>query len=310
MKEISLFMSRSYGPGRYDPRYEEGGQDYPIGFVRWTEKRNMEAFLDLLSSEALHIEPLLAHRFPVEEGETAYKALHAGAYTGIIDYRAPTNFRISERESVSSRSAQPVAADKLRIGCVGAGGFARSVIFPYFRSSAEIILESVASNSGATAESVKTGFGFRVAESPSALLCNPNVDAVFILTRHDSHAAYAKSALEQGKAVFVEKPLAVDREQLEMVRRAYAKRLAENRSPFLMVGFNRRFSPVTESYAGACPVQRWVHPSYQLDSRPGKWRPDRRRVVSFCRLGASGRALSNADNHCRGSARRRTVQPG
>jgi predicted dehydrogenase len=241
-----LFMSRSYGPGRYDPRYEEGGQDYPIGFVRWTEKRNMEAFLDLLSSEALHIEPLLTHRFPVEEGETAYKALHAGAYTGIIDYRAPTNFRISERESVSSRSAQPLAADKLRIGCVGAGGFARSVIFPYFRSSAEIILESVASNSGATAESVKTGFGFRVAESPSALLCNPNVDAVFILTRHDSHAAYAKSALEQGKAVFVEKPLAVDREQLEMVRRAYAKRLAENRSPFLMVGFNRRFSPVTE----------------------------------------------------------------
>jgi hypothetical protein len=85
-KEISLAMSRSYGPGRYDPRYEEGGQDYPIGFVRWTEKRNMEAFLDLLSSGALQVEPLLAHHFPVEEGEKAYAAVEAGAYTGIIDY--------------------------------------------------------------------------------------------------------------------------------------------------------------------------------------------------------------------------------
>jgi predicted dehydrogenase/threonine dehydrogenase-like Zn-dependent dehydrogenase len=246
MKEISLFMSRSYGPGRYDPRYEEDGQDYPIGFVRWTEKRNMEAFLDLLSSEALHIQPLLAHRFPVEEGGAAYKALQAGAYTGIIDYGAPTNFRAPEKARVSSRSASPVAAGKLRVGCVGAGGFARSVIFPYLRSSAGLILESVASSSGATAESVRIGFGFNIAESPSALLCNPNVDAAFILTRHDSHAAYAKSALDQGKAVFVEKPLAVNREQLETVRTAYTKRLAENGSPFLMVGFNRRFSPVTE----------------------------------------------------------------
>lgn len=242
-KEISLSMSRSYGPGRYDARYEEGGQDYPIGFVRWTEKRNMEAFLDLLSAGALQIEPLLAHRFAVEEGSKAYAAVEAGAYTGIIDYHAPGDGLLA---ALPARAPQPRPIDKLRAGCIGAGGFARGIIFPLLRSSAGLVLESVATGTGAAAASARTGFGFAIAESPSSLLDNPNVDAVFILTRHDSHCAYVKSALERGKRVFVEKPLAVNGEQLEMVRGAYAKVLAENQSPFLMVGFNRRFSPLTE----------------------------------------------------------------
>jgi polar amino acid transport system substrate-binding protein len=246
MKEISLSMSRSYGPGRYDPQYEERGQDYPVGFVRWTEKRNMEAFLDLLAAGALHVDPLLAHRYPVEEGGNAYAGLQTSSYTSLIDYHSPVDFQIPDKRNVAPLSPQPRPAGKLRVGCVGAGGFARSVIFPHLRSSAGLILESVATSSGAAAESARKGFGFRIAQSPSELLSSRNVDAAFILTRHDSHAAYVKSALEQGKAVFVEKPLAVDREQLEMVRSAYAKALAENRSPFLMVGFNRRFSPFTE----------------------------------------------------------------
>jgi predicted dehydrogenase/threonine dehydrogenase-like Zn-dependent dehydrogenase len=247
LKEISLSMSRSYGPGRYDPQYEERGQDYPIGFVRWTEKRNMEAFLDLLAAGALQVEPLLAHRYPVEEGGKAYAGLQPSIYTGLIDYHAPLDFQIPDQRNVAPRSVQPRPAGKLRVGCVGAGGFARSVIFPHLRSSAGLILESVATSSGAAAESARKGFGFRIAESPSELLSNRNVDAAFILTRHDSHAAYVKSGLDQGKPVFVEKPLAVDREQLEMVRAAYARALAESRSPFLMVGFNRRFSPFTET---------------------------------------------------------------
>jgi predicted dehydrogenase/threonine dehydrogenase-like Zn-dependent dehydrogenase len=246
MKEVSLSMSRSYGPGRYDPQYEERGQDYPVGFVRWTEKRNMEAFLDLLAAGALHVEPLLAHRYPVEEGGNAYAGLQTSSYTSLIDYHSPVDFQIPDKRDVAPLSPQPRPAGKLRVGCVGAGGFARSVIFPHLRASAGLILESVATSSGAAAESARKGFGFRIAQSPSELLSSCNVDAAFILTRHDSHAAYVKSALEQGKAVFVEKPLAVDREQLEMVRSAYAKALAENRSPFLMVGFNRRFSPFTE----------------------------------------------------------------
>jgi predicted dehydrogenase/threonine dehydrogenase-like Zn-dependent dehydrogenase len=245
-KEISLSMSRSYGPGRYDPGYEEGGHDYPIGFVRWTEKRNMEAFLDLLSAGALQLKPLLAHRFAVEQGVKAYAAVQAGAYTGIIDYHAPGDGRPVATPSLPTHTPQPRTNDRLRVGCIGAGAFARGVIFPHLRSSAGLILESVASSTGAAATSARTGFGFTIAESPSQLLDNPNLDLVFILTRHDSHAAYVKSALDRGKNVFVEKPLAVNREQLEMVRTAYAKGLAENRSPFLMVGFNRRFSPLTE----------------------------------------------------------------
>ncbi len=245
-KEISLTMSRSYGPGRYDPRYEEGGQDYPIGFVRWTEKRNMEAFLDLLSSGELHLEPLLAHRFPVEEGEKAYALVEAGAYTGIIDYHATGERRSEVKPSSPALAVQSRPNDKLRVGCIGAGGFARAIIFPHLRSTAGLTLESVATSTGAAAASARTGFGFTLAESPSELLANPNLDAVFILTRHNSHAAYVESALERGKRVFVEKPLAINREQLETLQTAYARALAENRSPFLMVGFNRRFSPLTE----------------------------------------------------------------
>jgi predicted dehydrogenase/NADPH:quinone reductase-like Zn-dependent oxidoreductase len=243
-KEISLAMSRSYGPGRYDPRYEEGGQDYPIGFVRWTEKRNMEAFLDLLSTGALQLKPLLAHHFPVEDGGKAYAAVETGAYTGIIDYHAPADARPPVKPSL--HAVQPERKDKLRVGCIGAGGFARGIIFPHLRSSATVMLESVASSTGAAAASARTGFGFTLAESPSELLANPNLDAVFVLTRHNSHAAYVERALERGICVFVEKPLAINREQLEMVQAVYAKALAEKRSPFLMVGFNRRFSPFTE----------------------------------------------------------------
>ncbi len=246
-KEISLAMSRSYGPGRYDSSYEEGGQDYPIGFVRWTEKRNMEAFLDLLSSGSVQIEPLLAHQYPVDEGEKAYAAVEAGNYTGIIDYHAPGTVRLSAKPaSIPERAARPQPRGKLRVGCIGAGGFARGIIFPHLRSSPEVILESIATRTGAAAESARAGFSFLKAESPSELLSNPDLAAIFIMTRHDSHAAYVSGALEQGKRVFVEKPLATNRDQLERVRTAYAKCVASNAPAFLMVGFNRRFSPLTE----------------------------------------------------------------
>jgi predicted dehydrogenase/NADPH:quinone reductase-like Zn-dependent oxidoreductase len=244
-KEISVAMSRSYGPGRYDSRYEEAGQDYPIGYVRWTEKRNMEAFLDLLASGALHLETLLERRFSLEEGAKAYAAVEAGAYTAIIDHHAPRDFRAVSPAPAKERAVQPRVSDRVRIGCIGAGAFARRVILPHLRGLAEVALESVATSTGAVAASARTGFGFLVAESPSELMANPNVDAVFILTRHDSHAEYVSAALERGKPVFVEKPLAVNREQLEKVRAAYSQCLAENRSPFLMVGFNRRFAPFT-----------------------------------------------------------------
>ncbi len=245
-KEISLTMSRSYGPGRYDPDYEEGGHDYPIGYVRWTEKRNMEAFLDLLSSGAIEIKPLLAHMYAVEDGATAYAAVEGGAYTGIIDYHAPADGEFTEKRPPRVAALHQRTPGTLRVGCIGAGGFARGVIFPHLRSSKGIKLQSVASSTGAAAVSARSGFGFEAAEAPSELIANPSVDGVFILTRHDSHAEYVRAAMDIGKLVFVEKPLAVDRAQLETIRTAYATALAEGRSPFLMVGFNRRFSPLTE----------------------------------------------------------------
>lgn len=177
----------------------------------------------------------------MEEGGKAYAAVEAGAYTGIIDYQSTRDVRPS-----AGPSLQPRPKDTLRVGCIGTGGFARGIILPHLRSAAGLVLQSVASSTGAAAESARTGFGFTMAESPSELVANPNVDAVFILTRHNSHATFVTSALERGKSVFVEKPLAINREQLEMVRAAYAERLAGNGSPFVMVGFNRRFSPLTE----------------------------------------------------------------
>jgi polar amino acid transport system substrate-binding protein len=189
---------------------------------------------------------LLAQQFPVEDGGKAYAAVEAGAYTGIIDYHAPGDGKPIAKPSLPSHVSQPRPAEKLRVGCIGAGGFARGIIFPHLRSAAGIQLESVATSTGAAAASARSGFGFALAESPSELLDNPNLDAIFILTRHNSHAAYVKSALDRGKPVFVEKPLAIHREQLEMVRTAYGTALAEGRSPFVMVGFNRRFSPLTE----------------------------------------------------------------
>lgn len=245
MKELSLLMSRSYGPGRYDPQYEEGGCDYPIGYVRWTEKRNMEAFLDLISCGSLNVEPLLANRYPVEEGGKAYVDLKTGIYTGIIDYHASANVISTSVLLNAPRAAQPRPLDKVRIGCLGAGGFARGVIFPHLRALKQVVFESVATNSGVAAESARKGFGFRVAETPSELLSNSDVDAAFIITRHDSHAAYVCSALEQGKAVFVEKPLAVSQEQLERVKAVYTGLMEQGKTPFLMVGFNRRFAPLT-----------------------------------------------------------------
>ena len=252
-KEISLTMSRSYGPGRYDPDYEEGGHDYPIGYVRWTEKRNMEAFLDLLSSGAIEIKPLLAHMYAVEDGATAYAAVEGGAYTGIIDYHAPADGEFTEKRPPRVAAPHQRTPGTLRVGCIGAGGFARGVIFPHLRSSKGIKLQSVASSTGAAAVSARSGFGFEAAEAPSELIANPSVDGVFILTRHDSHAEYVRAAIDIGKAVFVEKPLAVNRAQLETIRTAYATALAEGRSPFLMVGFNRRFSPLTEKLRLSSP---------------------------------------------------------
>jgi polar amino acid transport system substrate-binding protein len=271
IKELSLLMSRSYGPGRYDIQYEEAGRDYPIGYVRWTEQRNMEAFLDLLATRAIDLSPLLEHTYAVEEGERAYDDIrHKGAYTVIISYGVacdtvgPTLAVVAPRQRVIG---------EIRVGMIGAGAFARSVLVPNIRSCPGVSLEAVSSLSSVGAESARRVCGFRQATTSAGLLGSIDVDAVFIASHHDSHAGYVAQALANQKMVFAEKPLATTIEQLDSVRSAYR---AAN-SPFLMVGFNRRFAPATEKIreyfagrgepmivhvrvnAGFIPRDHWVH---------------------------------------------------
>src|SRR5467141_4236848 len=243
-KELSLALSRSYGPGRYDPQYEEGGIDYPIGYVRWTERRNMEAFLDLQAAGQIDVTPLLEHRYAIGDGAKAYADLKNGRYTSILEYNGAS--AVPQKSMPAVVAARPRIGDEVRVGCIGAGSFASTVIFPNLQSIKGVRLQSVGTTSGAGAASAQRAFKFQTAEQPSDLLNNPNVDAEFVETRHDNHALQTAQALQAGKPVFVEKPLATKREQLEQLQNVFAEQSQAGRAPFVMVGFNRRFAPMTE----------------------------------------------------------------
>lgn len=273
MKELSLLMSRSYGPGRYDPSYEEDGRDYPIGYIRWTEERNMEAFIDLLAARAIDIGPILDPTYPVSQGSRAYDDIRKkGVYTAIIDYE--TYETCSEPAvAVPARGPSPRVEGELRIGLIGVGAFARSVLVPNIKRCSGVVLESVASLSGVGAESARKVCGFKRAQSVANLLFSDELDGVFIASHHDSHAKYVAEGLARGKKIFVEKPLATTPEELDIVRSAHAT----SASPFLMVGFNRRFAPATDKIrehfkgrcepmvvherinAGVIPLDHWIH---------------------------------------------------
>jgi predicted dehydrogenase/threonine dehydrogenase-like Zn-dependent dehydrogenase len=244
MKELSLVLSRSYGPGRYDSEYEEDGRDYPVGHVRWTEKRNMEAFLDLLASGAIQVLPFLERRCPVEQGSAAYDELkNTGAYTVLLEYASRALISMPVASAAASRASR---SGELRVSCIGAGSFARSVVFPALRKTHGVALHSVATASGVASESARRLFGFARAVPTADLLQDKDVDAVFVLSRHDSHARYVVAALASHKPVLVEKPLAINREQLEQIRCAYQAEREKGLIPFLMVGYNRRFAPFTK----------------------------------------------------------------
>src|SRR6476469_4652078 len=246
-KELSLVLSRSYGPGRYDAQYEEEGHDYPIGYVRWTEKRNMEAFLDLLASGAIDVVPFLERRCPVEQGGVAYQELKStGAYTVLLEYPGRVLIPMPVATGVAARAARAPSAGELRVSCIGAGSFARAVTLPALRKTRGVALHSVATASGIASESARRLFGFSRAVTPADLLQDKDTDAIFVLSRHDSHAQYVVAALSGHKPVLVEKPLAVNREQLEEIRNAYRAVQGADPAPFLMVGYNRRFAQFTE----------------------------------------------------------------
>jgi|SRR5579859_1080992 len=242
-KELSLTLSRSYGPGRYDPQYEEAGFDYPVGYVRWTEQRNMEAFMSFLSTAETTVDSLIRPQYCIEDGTRAYSDIQKlGIYTAILKYdsdREPVRHEVAGTPEMHERTGL------LRVGCIGAGSFARGIVFPQLREFKNIQLEAVGTASGSSALSAQKLFGFRRALAPSEILTDTDLDAVFILSHHDSHAAHIVSALSKNKLVFVEKPLAISSEELESVDTAYQMQVARGRQPFVMAGFNRRFAPAS-----------------------------------------------------------------
>ncbi|MBI4061611.1 MAG: Gfo/Idh/MocA family oxidoreductase [Elusimicrobia bacterium] len=247
-KELTLKVSRSYGPGRYDPVYEEGGLDYPYGHVRWTERRNLEEFVRLLAAGALNLGPVITHRLPIAEGAEAYALISNGnrsALGVVLEYPA------------ASSPATRVAVDGNRaarrgegVGVLGAGAFATTVMLPAIRDSGAS-LRGVASLSGMRAKAAAERFGFAFASSKAEeVLGDAGAETVVILTRHNRHAEQACAALAAGKNVFVEKPLCLNLEELDRIEAA--RRAGGG---ILAVGFNRRFAPMTEAlkagFAGA-----------------------------------------------------------
>ncbi|OLE65452.1 MAG: hypothetical protein AUG74_12355, partial [Bacteroidetes bacterium 13_1_20CM_4_60_6] len=241
-KELSLQISMSYGPGRYDAEYEERGHDYPFAYVRWTEARNIEAFLDLIAERRLNIERLITHRFVIEEAERAYQLISGEAgepYLGVLlryDTERELEGKIQVAGAAQKKSA--LSANIVRIGLIGAGGYARGMLLPNFKA-AGAEFRGVATASGVTARDVGVQYGFDYSASGADEIINDEqVNLIVIATRHDTHAELARRALESGRHVFVEKPLALTDEELDAVLQT-----AENSAGKLTVGFNRRFSP-------------------------------------------------------------------
>ena len=244
-KEITFQVSCSYGPGRYDPAYEEKGRDYPIGYVRWTEQRNFEAILDLMAAGRLQVQPLISHRFPLDRAEAAYQVVGGGEPSMGILLEYPTlcaNPDVSLRmRRVTLKSAGSVNRTNASpaIAFVGSGNHAAGVLIPAFTAAGGSLV-TVASNGGVSAIHAGRKYGFRHASTDSdAILADPSVDAVVVATRHDSHAGLVLQALAAGKPIFIEKPLCLTLEELTAIESAYAR--AER--PLVMVGFNRRFAP-------------------------------------------------------------------
>ena len=239
-RELKLMISMSYGPGRYDPEYEEKGHDYPIGYVRWTEKRNIESFLELVGDKRVNVDRLTTHRFRVEEAERAYQLISGDSsepYLGVLlnyDPNAELNTRVALNGAAKPRKSEK----SIVLGVIGAGGYVPAMLLPHFKTEG-VEFHSIATASGVSAHDVGRKFGFAEAVSGAAeVLDNPDVNLVVVGTRHDTHAQLAREVLERNKNVFVEKPLALDDDQLDAVLEA-----AEGSSGRLMVGFNRRFSP-------------------------------------------------------------------
>lgn len=246
-KEITFQVSSSYGPGRYDPSYEEDGNDYPFGFVRWTEQRNFEAVLDMMASGTLKVQPLITHRFDIDDAIKAYSLLNDSNALGII-LNFPENDKVKLKKSKISLITNPsdasklLPANKVNIGFIGAGNYASRTLIPAFKESGSV-LNTVVTSGGISGfhHGVKNSFKY-ASTSISDILSNQNINTVAIVTRHNAHANQVIDALKNNKHVFVEKPLALTLNEIDQIDKVYKKTNLSN-TVRLMVGFNRRFAP-------------------------------------------------------------------
>jgi predicted dehydrogenase/threonine dehydrogenase-like Zn-dependent dehydrogenase len=247
-KELDVRFSRSYGPGRYDDRYELDGIDYPAGYVRWTERRNLECFLDLIARKEIEVETLISGRFPLDQASTVYAGMASGSVNAVgvlLEYPAPTAedrpLEISRVVSSPAPATRSGSSGPLAIGFIGAGNYASSMLLPNLARQGNAYLSHVATTRSLSAVNAQRRFGFKTASTTAdAVLDDESLDAIFVVTRHHTHADLVCRALETGKAVFVEKPLALTESDLERVIDVIAKTGNDR----LMVGFNRRFAPL------------------------------------------------------------------
>ena len=275
-KELSFQVSCSYGPGRYDANYEEGGQDYPLGFVRWTEQRNFEAILDMMADGRIDMKPLISHRYKLDDACDAYELISSGNPLGVL-----LEYDVAEQEATQqvvelnpSANLPASGARPASIGFIGAGNYASSVLVPAFAATGAR-LKSIASATGVSSVHVGKKNGIEEATTDTnGLISDPDVDALVISTRHNSHAKQVCAGLKESKHIFVEKPLVLTRDELTEVTEVYN---GLEKKPLLMVGFNRRYAPhvikikqllssksspismVMTVNAGFIPADHWVH---------------------------------------------------
>jgi predicted dehydrogenase len=277
-KEIDFLISTSYGPGRYDHRYEEMGLDYPAAYVRWTENRNMAEYLRLIGEQRVDVEPLISASYPITDADQAYASLQNGAEKPLVVLLTYTDGEARPERSIPT--GIPVSTTKgiIRVAVIGAGAFARANHLPNLNALKDrFAIQTIASRSGHTAAAVAKQFGAVNASTDyEEVLADPDVDAVIIATRHHLHADMALRALQAGKHTFVEKPLCLHNDELEAIDQ-WVSAQGEHSSPILMTGYNRRFSPYAERLAtliagrkgtfmfdyrmnaGYIPRDHWVH---------------------------------------------------
>ena len=242
-KELTFQVSCSYGPGRYDSSYEEQGNDYPLAFVRWTEQRNFEAILDMMSGGQIDVKPLITHRVKFENARDAYELLTTDktALGILLQFESESAKRHSK--TISLQSELTYAKDEPVVGFIGAGNYASRVLIPAFKE-AGAKFHSISTSGGINGviHGEKAGFSEATTDT-QGMIENSSINTIAIVTQHNSHAYFVQQALKSGKNVFVEKPLAITHEELSDVKTAYDEAVKTDKTPKLMVGFNRRFSP-------------------------------------------------------------------